>query len=755
MNAAVDALHNAKGLPTESREQNDVEISLAAELFQYSDGKILASQVGTTLERLRGLSLALDKQDQLIVATSADQRSRGVYFTPPELADNMVRTALKSALRNVESVEDLRDVAILDPAVGCGAFLLSAMNTAAEILSKKSSFSDFDIAKLRYEIANYCIYGVDIDPVAVATTRALLVAEVACPSLTFDKLDKHLHIGDAISSSLKDWENWFPDRARLGFTVVITNPPWSKLRPLRHEFFEHIDSSVRQLQGKALGQYLNKNISNLLHSDWSDWSDYAQRTIELSSKLRASTEYSVNQKAFGDPDLYKFFIERSIALLAKNGTAALLLPSGILRAKGSTALRKLLRENVKVTEISEYINRKKIFDIHSMYRFTIIFLEKKPGGAKILARFRQTELTVSSSAPSVRLESRFLNVVGGEYGLIPEVCTTEEKNILWKIYRRHSPPKKDSTDRPTFNRELDMTNHSKHFIENDFAIKQGFEPSVDGRWISPTSQDILLPLYEGRMVHQYDHAAKEYQSGQGRSAKWSTPIPGRGEIIPHFFVTECFALSTGWKPKERVGYCEISGHANARTVLAALIPEHAICGNKVSVIKHLTLDDSLLWLAYANSLLVDWIMRRWVSTTINHFYWENIPWPKDLNDADRAFIKSAAAKLSKRQSPYDSPAVWLGKRAQLRAAIDVVIMGAFDISDEEREIILRDFPQLRQAYFRSAQSSLPIRELLSTYARLHGQGLLDLNTVHDVCSSEQCAATYATKSQAAWLNKEE
>ena len=29
-----------------------------------------------------------------------------------------------------------------------------------------------------------------------------------------------------------------------------------------------------------------------------------------------------------------------------------------------------------------------------------------------------------------------------------------------------------------------------------------------------------VPLYEGRMVDQFDHAAKAYVNGEGRGAKW-------------------------------------------------------------------------------------------------------------------------------------------------------------------------------------------------------------------------------------------
>ena len=62
-------------------------------------------------------------------------------------------------------------------------------------------------------------------------------------------------------------------------------------------------------------------------------------------------------------------------------------------------------------------------------------------------------------------------------------------------------------------------------------------------------------------------------------------------------------------------------------MLAALIPSHAVCGNKVPTCRFDPADHGLdlLWLAIANSFVVDWCVRRRVGTSLNFFVWEQIP----------------------------------------------------------------------------------------------------------------------------------
>ena len=52
-----------------------------------------------------------------------------------------------------------------------------------------------------------------------------------------------------------------------------------------------------------------------------------------------------------------------------------------------------------------------------------------------------------------------------------------------------------------------MTTDSKQFPPLETWKAKGFKPDVFGRWIGPEG-DIALPLYEGRMVGQFDFAEK-------------------------------------------------------------------------------------------------------------------------------------------------------------------------------------------------------------------------------------------------------
>lgn len=706
------------------------------------------------LEQLRGWRLSVDKKGNLTVGTSPEQRKKGVYYTPPNLANSMVRSSLQPLLDEIETIEELRKVSILDPAVGGGAFLLSALRVSVDILSDKPQFNDFDLSTLRQEVANNCLYGVDIDPVAIATTHALLVAEVGALGWQPDNLDKHLHVADAISANLNDWKKWFPE-CSSGFDIIVTNPPWSKLRPLRREFFTHLDKSISNLQGKALGDFLKVNMSSLLHSSWEE---YVDSTLELSRKLRESSEYAVNQKSFGDPDLYKYFIERSVKLLSKNGTASLLVPSGVLRAKGSSFLRRLMYGEGQVIEIKEYINTKKIFDIHPMYRFVSILFKntQKDMGTRVF--FGQKDPIEVNTSSSVNFDSDFLNLVGGEDFLVPELRNQKEKLLIEKLYKDNPPSNCSFVEKISFRRELDMTNDAGSFIDLNEAISKDFIEQLDGRWVSRHFQGALLPIYEGRMVHQYDCRAKEYLSGQGRTAKWSVPTPGAGKIQPHFFVSESYARKKGWEPRERIGYCEISGHAATRTVLAAKIPAYSVCGNKVPVLKtsQNRFDEDLLWLTYANSLVIDWVMRRWISTTINQFYWKNIPYPLNVSDLDKAFLVDAAKLLSTQKEPLESdgPRLWLSKRAKLRVAIDAVIINLYGLSITDAKVLLQDFDLFLKKKKGSSCNSINFLEILDYYMCQHKNGVLTIKSVFDGCYSELLLEVYSTKEQFALLDRE-
>ena len=83
-----------------------------------------------------------------------------------------------------------------------------------------------------------------------------------------------------------------------------------------------------------------------------------------------------------------------------------------------------------------------------------------------------------------------------------------------------------------------------------------------------------IPLYEGRMVWQYDHRAKGYRSGRGRASVWeSLPFDDTGKSIqPQWRV-----LPDQIPPKARervarfrLGFCDVASPTNERSLVACL-----------------------------------------------------------------------------------------------------------------------------------------------------------------------------------------
>jgi hypothetical protein len=199
-----------------------------------------------------------------------------------------------------------------------------------------------------------------------------------------------------------------------------------------------------------------------------------------------------------------------------------------------------------------------------------------------------------------------------------------------------------------------------------------------------------VPLYEGRMVHQYDHAAKAYVGGEGRGAKWRDLCFTEKALTPHFYVD---AQNTDF----RACYCQVTGQTNERSMLAALLPPAFPAGDKVPVIAVPTPDCHLVWLTVSNSFVTDFLIRQKISTTINFFYLETLPMPRPKTGCDD--FQELAARAARLVSftpeiQLARPALDRVERAQLRAEIDAIVAGLYDLSPTEFAYILTTFPSL-------------------------------------------------------------
>ena len=157
-----------------------------------------------------------------LVCGRGRRKSSGTFYTPRLITDELVRQTLTPLVAG-RAPEDILRLRVLDPAMGSGAFLVSAcrfLSAAYEeaLVSVRgrmaADITDAERAEFRRLVARRCLYGVDISPMAAQVARlSLWLATLAAERpLTF--LDHHLAVGDSlVGASLDDLARQAPGRS--------------------------------------------------------------------------------------------------------------------------------------------------------------------------------------------------------------------------------------------------------------------------------------------------------------------------------------------------------------------------------------------------------------------------------------------------------------------------------------------------------------------------------------------------------------
>jgi hypothetical protein len=137
---------------------------------------------------------------------SGARKTSGSFYTPQPIADYLVRRVLGPLVYD-STPEQILQLRVLDPSMGSGAFLVASCLYLCEAYEaalirtggcRPDDFGEQERSAARRRIAERCLYGVDINPMAVQLGRlSLWLATLAADRpLTF--LDHHLHSGDSL-----------------------------------------------------------------------------------------------------------------------------------------------------------------------------------------------------------------------------------------------------------------------------------------------------------------------------------------------------------------------------------------------------------------------------------------------------------------------------------------------------------------------------------------------------------------------------
>lgn len=148
----------------------------------------------------------------------AARTAQGSFFTPPAIAEPLAASALEGLMRP----------RLLDPAMGCGAFLLSALRHLAGGLEPPE----------RASLALHSLHGHDPDPIAVGLAALGLWLEIGDPTLRPNELLRNLQVADGLSTSTE------------GFDVLLGNPPFLNIERLPSSRRDELRARFPRLRGR-------------------------------------------------------------------------------------------------------------------------------------------------------------------------------------------------------------------------------------------------------------------------------------------------------------------------------------------------------------------------------------------------------------------------------------------------------------------------------------------------------------------------
>jgi hypothetical protein len=519
------------------------------------------------------------------------------------------------------------------------------------------------------------------------------------------------------------WHIAFPEvfgpdaGGRDGFDVLLGNPPWEHTELKEKEFFAERAPAIAAARSKAIRQRMIDALADEdpgLHREF----EAARRHADgVSHLIRHSGSYPLCGR--GRINTYAIFAEQFRSLLAASGRVGCIVPSGIAADDTTKLFFQDLTASGALISLFDFENRDAIFPaVHRSTKFCLLTLAGSGLDSEAEAEF----LFFATQAEDLADAERRFTLTAAEIALLnpntmtcPIFRTGRDAEITKGIHRRVPVliDKNDPDGNPwgvvlkqgLFN----MASDSGRFRTREELEGEGWE--LEGnRFVR--GEALMLPLYEGKMFHQFDHRWAGY--GRDGKARLLTAEEHRDPDLlplPRYWLDrgEVEAKLEKRSQEWLLGWRDICRATDERTLIAGLTPRVAAPDNFL-----LALDveprAAPFFLAILNSFAADYAARQKVGGTHLKFFTMQqlpIPAPETLSPPLAELIDAAVLELVytapdlapfAADQGYDGPPFHWDpeRRALLRAELDAAIFHLYEIDRADIDYILDTFPIVRR-----------------------------------------------------------
>ena len=140
-----------------------------------------------------------------LLTDKGERKATGSYYTPDYIVRYIVQNTL-APLCDGKSVEEILSLKILDPATGSGHFLIGVVDYLAEELithpdaahMTETASEETELAYWRRRVVESCVYGVDVNPMAVELAKLSLWLHTVAKGEPLSFLDHHIRCGNSL-----------------------------------------------------------------------------------------------------------------------------------------------------------------------------------------------------------------------------------------------------------------------------------------------------------------------------------------------------------------------------------------------------------------------------------------------------------------------------------------------------------------------------------------------------------------------------
>ncbi len=539
-------------------------------------------------------------------------------------------------------------------------------------------------------------------PTSAGLKRLLNSADVGQLTLADAMLQRVVEAANQLAADCRffHWALEFPEVFdEGGFSCVLGNPPWERIKLQEKEFFADKDEAIVTAKNSAARKKLIDKLPQTnpgLAQAWEDAKHFADAQGKF---VRESRRFPLT--ATGDINTYAIFAETVRKLIAGNGYAGIIVPTGIATDSTTQAFFGDLVKTKSLATLFDFENRNAIFSaVHRSYKFSLLSITNQEINKTLFSFFLTLPNQVEDSAKKFNLHPNDIQLMNPNTLTCPIFRTRTDAELTKKIYQRVPVLENEQTgENPwgiSFMRMFDMSNDSNLFFE---------EPGEN-----------RVPLYEAKMFWHFDHRYATYQGDKTENSTVEQKQNHDYSVTPRYWVnlTEVEnRVADKWDKKWLLGWRDICRSTDERTFISSLVP-YAGCGDTILLM--LPKVDNLYLPCLAgnlNTLVFDFVTRQKVGGThLKYFTIRQLPVisPETYTPEDVKYISDRVLELV--YTSYDlkpfaqdmgyegEPFIWNEtRRAILRAELDAYYAKLYGLTRDELRYILdpadiygEDFP---------------------------------------------------------------